>query len=664
MSMCLAKTLASVQRFQSMNDCLNGNVGSEKSLKNKRIEQLLKRGIKNTVSRVSRNLFSRASDAYLGITLIMLVLSSLAFSSLAHSANNFSKAVAVYPLECDETFSCPESLMPRVGFWVEVFSRWDTDTAIFHDKENPQRVYSTLKRNEGCRRSRKGDAVYKERKRLKRSLTSLSETLQKRSSLSNAQKRLYSSFKGASAKEVRAAADRVRCQSGNKDRMREALSQFHIYRPTILDALEAQNLTPELQYLPFVESAFNPEALSHVGAAGLWQIMPSTGRTLGLIVNSRVDERYDPRAATYAAAKYFRNSVDTLSERAFENGHTINARDLNPFVITSYNYGVRGMERAISQVGLDYERLLKEYKSPSFQTAVKNFYASFLAARHVAKNSNQFFGVVAPDNANRLYSYNTFKLNRPTSAKRVGKELGINSAQLKELNPALKKNIWRHKALIPKGYVLKLPYREDGWSAQVEAMRRLPKELEKPGYVWHRVKRGQTACGIAEKYRASCREVKSLNKLNKKALIYIGQRLKVPTKSGGISVASTSSINNSSNAVSPNSSNTSSINTSSGLTSYRIQRGDTSCSIAERSGMRCGEFLAINGLRRDSVIQIGQRVKVSSKNSWHLVERGQTACGIAERYRVRCSLLLDANRLTMRSNIQVGQRLRIPSQRY
>lgn len=653
-------TLASHQRFQSIGDCLNGNVGSEKSLKNKRIEQLLKRGIKNTVSGVSRYPFPRATASYLGITFFMLIFSSLALSSLAHSANNFSKAVAVYPLECDETFSCPESLMPRVGFWVEVFSRWDTNTAIFHDKENPQRVYSTLKRNEGCRRSRKGDAVYKERRRLKRSLTSLSETLQKGGSLSNSQKRLYVSFKGASAKEVRAAADRVRCQSGNKDRMREALSQFHIYRPTILDALEAQNLTPELQYLPFVESAFNPEALSHVGAAGLWQIMPSTGRTLGLTVNSRVDERYDPRAATYAAAKYFRNSVDTLSERAFENGHTINARDLNPFVITSYNYGVRGMERAISQVGLDYERLLKEYKSPSFQTAVKNFYASFLAARHVAKNSDQFFGVVAPDNANRLYSFNTFKLGRPTSAKRVSKELGINTAQLKELNPALKKNIWRHKALIPKGYILKLPYREEGWNAQVEAMKRLPRELEKPGYVWHRVKRGQTACGIAEKYRASCRAVKKLNKLNKKSVIYIGQRLKIPTKSGGISVASTAS---SSSSSSP--SNTpGSKSLSSGLIDYKIKRGDTSCSIAERSGMRCGEFLAINGLRRDSVIQVGQRVKVSSQNSWHVVVRGQTACGIAERYRVQCSLLLDANRLTMRSNIQVGQRLRIPSQRY
>ena len=539
--------------------------------------------------------------------------------------------------------------MLRVGFWVEVFSRWDTDTAIFHDKENPQRVYSTLKRNNGCRRSRKGDVVYKERRKLKRELLSLADTLKKGSALSSKQTNLYAVFDGASDKEVSAAAERVRCQSGNKDRMREALSQFHVYRPAILDALEAQNLTPELQYLPFVESAFNPSALSHVGAAGLWQIMPATGRSLGLTVDHKVDERYDPRSATYAAAKYFRNSVDTLSETAFENGSTVRARDLNPFVITSYNYGVAGMQRAIKQVGLDYERLLKEYKSPSFQTAVKNFYASFLAARHVAKNSNQFFGVVAPDNANQVHSFNTIKLSRATSVKRIIKQLGVNSKQLKKLNPALKKTIWNHKALVPKSYALKLPYRQNGWGSEIIAMDQLAKEVEKAGFIRHKVKRGQTACGIAEKYKASCSAVKKLNNLNRKAVIYVGQRLKIPTSSGGISLASDGAY--------------ASVDSSS-LLNYRVKRGDTACLIAERSGMRCTEFLAINGLTRSSVIKIGQQVKVSSKNNWHVVKTGQTACGIAKSYKMNCSLLLDANRLTLKSKILIGQRLRIPAQRY
>ena len=591
----------------------------------------------------------------------------MSWSQAVDAAPSLPTPVANYPLECDETFSCPESLLPRVGFWVEVFSRWDTNTAIFHDKENPHRVYSTLARTQGCRKSKKGDSVYKERRRLKRNLLALSQKLTSGGELNSAQSILYATFKGAPAKEVRAASERVRCQSGNKDRMREALAQFHVYRPTILDALESQNLTPELQYLPFVESAFNPQALSHVGAAGLWQIMPSTGRTLGLKVDYRVDERYDPRAATYAAAQYFRKSVDTLSEAAFENGDAVQAKDLNPFVITSYNYGVRGMERAIKQVGLDYERLLREYKSPSFQTAVKNFYASFLAARHVAKNSGKFFGVVSPDYTNRLDSFNTLVLSRATSAKRISRELGVGSSDLKVLNPALKRVIWRHKALIPKGYTVKLPYREQGWIAQVEKMKLLAREIEKPGYLWHKVRRGQTACGIAERYGASCNALKKINNLNRRAVIYVGKRIKVPTRTGGISVASSAKVPTGLATEVPSVKATSSSisNVSNpGLQRYRVKRGDTSCSIAKRSAMQCGEFLAINGLRLSSVIKVGQFVNVSSRNSWHLVQKGQTACGIAEDYRVKCTLLLDANRLTQRSNIQIGQRLRIPSQRY
>ena len=569
----------------------------------------------------------------------------LAVSS-AGWARTLQHPVANYTLQCDETFACPASLLPRVSFWIEVFSRWDTNTAIFHDKENPNRVYSTINRSDGCRHSRRGDSVDRERKRLKKALLSTASKISAGKALTSSQHQLESLFIDQPVSEIKKAAGRVRCQSGNQDRMREALMHFQLYRPTILDALESQNLTPELQYLPFVESAFNPEALSHVGAAGLWQIMPETGRKLGLTVNSVVDERYDPKRATYAAALYFRNSVDDLSESAFENGYPVVAKELNPFVITSYNYGVRGMQRAIKQVGLNYERLLREYKSPNFQTAVKNFYASFLAARHVAKNSETFFGVLQPAPADHSYAHNIVDLPRATSAKRISKELQIDTDRLDDLNPALKKIIWRDKALIPKNFKLRLPYRDAGWDQAISDLQKLPAEFEKPGYLWHRVRRGQTACGIAEKYRASCRGLFRLNRLSKRGTIYAGQRLKVPTNNGGIGVAKSTGTGQTSTASTQN---------------YRVQKGDTACRIAHRHKMKCSEFLAINGLNRKSVIRIAQRVIVSAANAWHTVRSGQTPCGIADSYGVSCSALLDANRLRRSSTIYVGQRLRIPA---
>ena len=577
------------------------------------------------------------------ITLTLSIFGLLALQTV--DAKALDKPVAVYPLQCNETFSCPTSLLSRVGFWVEVFSRWDTNTAIFHDKENPQRVFSTISRNEGCRNSRDGDAISKERANLKKLLQSLSTKLATGKSLSSREQELYAAFSNASSSEVSAAADRIRCQSGNKDRMRTALSNFHQYRPAILDALESQNLSLELQYLPFVESAFNPRALSHVGAAGLWQIMPATGRSLGMWVDNVVDERYDPKIASYGAAKYFRNSVDNLSETAFENGYTVTAKDLNPFVITSYNYGVAGMTRAIKQVGLNYERLLTEYQSPNFQTAVKNFYASFLAARYVAKNAEQFFGVVQPNPDGITHSYNTVALTRSTSIKRISSELGIKRDVLEKLNPSLNKVVWNDKALVPKNFKLKLPFQEYGWDGPITKMMALTSEYEVAGFVWHKVRSGDTACGIAGRNGASCSALLKLNGLDKRGTIYVGKSIKVPTNNGGIGVGAANQ--SSTNYV--------------GTQTYRVKSGDTSCSIAQRYTMKCDEFLAINGLSIRSIIRIGQTVKVSSNESWHVVARGQSACGIAASYRVSCSALLSANRLSGKAVIQVGQRLRIPT---
>ena len=244
------------------------------------------------------------------------------------------------------------------------------------------------------------------------------------------------------------------------------------------------------------------------------------------------------------------------------------------------------------------------------------------------------------------FSHSPVTLKRATSIKRLTKTLSLKSDDLRALNPALKNVVWKHKALVPKGYEIRLPYRQEGWSSAMSAVYQLPKEVEKPGFVWHRVKKGESACGIAEKYRASCRALIRLNGLNKRATVYAGRRIKVPSSTGGISVNST--------AVAASSSGGS-------LQNYRVKRGESSCQIANRNGMLCREFLALNGLQRSSVIQVGQTVRVSASSSWHKVTRGQTACGIAEKYRVRCSALLDANKLRRGSKIYVGQRLRIPN---
>ena len=114
-----------------------------------------------------------------GSFITFVLITFLSIPSLIVHSKQVDKPVGYYQLQCDETFSCPESLVPRVAFWVEVFSRWDTSTAIFHDKDNPHRVFSTVHRKQGCRKSRRGDSVYRERKRLEKSFKNIASRLKK-----------------------------------------------------------------------------------------------------------------------------------------------------------------------------------------------------------------------------------------------------------------------------------------------------------------------------------------------------------------------------------------------------------------------------------------------------------------------------------------------------
>ena len=85
------------------------------------------------------------------------------------------------------------------------------------------------------------------------------------------------------------------------------LGASNFYMPIFEEALEAYGLPLELKYLPVIESALNPKATSHVGAAGLWQFMVATGKQYGLEINSLVDERRDPIKSSYAAARFLKD---------------------------------------------------------------------------------------------------------------------------------------------------------------------------------------------------------------------------------------------------------------------------------------------------------------------------------------------------------------------
>lgn len=111
------------------------------------------------------------------------------------------------------------------------------------------------------------------------------------------------------------------------------LGAANFYMPIFEEALDAYDLPLELKYLPIIESALNPTALSRRRASGLWQFILSTGKIYGLENNSLVDERRDPIKASWAAARYLKDLYNIYKDWSL--------------VLAAYNCGPGNVNKAI-----------------------------------------------------------------------------------------------------------------------------------------------------------------------------------------------------------------------------------------------------------------------------------------------------------------------------
>ena len=562
-------------------------------------------------------------------------------------------------LDCSEDFPCPEALHGRVVFWAHVYFKWGKDKAVFHDPDVPERVYSVVDTGRGCSSSVKS-RLNRERKRIKTALYNTAKKLESSAPLSEEEQHLASLFPGKNPNQLRRKSEKIRCQTGIRESFIKGLARFNRYSYMVDSILAQYNLHPDIRYLPFVESTYNPRAYSKAGAAGMWQIMPSTARTLGLQLDATIDERLDPEAATHGAARYLTESRTSLTKLAQKIDPGVQDSEISPFVITSYNYGVNGMRRAIRKVNPDYMEVLEKYRSPSFRTAVKNFYASFLAARHVVKNAEQYFGKeLAPKPVRVL----TLALNNPTSVDRIKQVFGFSEEELRPLNLGLTRFIWNGWRMIPAGYKLKLPHHDDEYVNEIAYFKSLPRENPIPESGTYVVRKGDTACGIARALQINCQDLISANRLGKRALIRIGQKLVIP---GGLFALDQSGSGGVEKTVIQRASSSPDQQT------YRVIRGDTACAIARKYSVSCRELIRFNNLGRKAVIRVGQSLLIPGTGSdrrelarldegnRYLVVKGDSACRIANRFNVDCNELIRLNNLSRKATIFPGQRIRIP----
>lgn len=200
------------------------------------------------------------------------------------------------------------------------------------------------------------------------------------------------------------------------------LGASNFYMPIFEEALEAYNLPLELKYLPVIESALNPKAVSRVGATGLWQFMLPTGKRYGLEVNSLIDERRDPVKASYAAAHYLSDLYKIFDDWSL--------------VIAAYNCGPTNVNKAIHRAkgNADYWNIY-----PYLPKETRGYVPAFIAANYIMNYYCDHN--ICPMVSELPVKTDTIVVSKDIHLEQISKVLNINIEHLRNLNPQYRHDI-------------------------------------------------------------------------------------------------------------------------------------------------------------------------------------------------------------------------------
>jgi len=376
--------------------------------------------------------------------IILLALSASLWESttLANKSSNVSI----------HHFPQPPLIRNQVKFWEAIFEKYSQHQTVIHDSYFPHIIVDIIdykvfqnKINQGRKFSKrqKTNLVSKYIKRYAKAIKRIQSQGRLALKFGSMEKRVFKVYKRdrAAYLALRNGKARLRSQTGLKDEFSRAATRAKSYLPYMERTFRKHGLPKDLTRMVFVESMFNLQALSKVGASGIWQFMPRTGR-LFLRVTRWLDERNSPLKATEAAAKL-------LSANYKELGTW-------PLAITAYNHGVGGMKRATQNLATtDFSKIVAQYKSRTFGFASRNFYAEFLAAKAIFNRKFQHLviGRSTPESLSKI------TLNTRHSIKSLTSKTPLTEAKIREHNPEINHKTlrrYRHNVL-PRNYQLIIP---------------------------------------------------------------------------------------------------------------------------------------------------------------------------------------------------------------
>jgi membrane-bound lytic murein transglycosylase D len=503
------------------------------------------------------------------------------------------------PVADDPQFPHLPVLRPAVEFWTKVFSEYSENQSIVHSIDDVRKIYVVLDFSDQAQVLNamqlsllKGRAEARAKQQiddLLKRVDALKDTPQQ---MDDEERRIYQLYSDSrDPARFRSAIGTYRVQRGLRERTAHALQVAGRYLPQMEQIFASYGLPVKLTRLPLVESSFNLQAYSKVGAAGLWQFMPSSAR-IYMRLDEVADDRRDPWFSTDAAARHLRDDYNALQSW--------------PLAVTAYNHGRGGVARGLAKTGgSSLTDLIQHYDADSFGFASRNFYAEFLAASDVERDWRKHFGDLQRDAPAQFETVETRDYIPYNTLQRLS---GADLTTFRTLNPAYNDEVVDGRLYVPPGHLIRVPagqserfklaYASLGTGERFEHQRQF--------YVLHRLGRGESIARLAHRYGVSQSAIMAANGLRKGARLRAGTTIKIPPHDAPSTVMA------SAEAPEPHVVKAA-VHASAGkshLRTHKVRSGQTLGGIAKRYQISISALRQLNGLGDSDRLRVGSTLKI------------------------------------------------------
>lgn len=341
---------------------------------------------------------------------------------------------------------------PFVRFWFGIYTRYDSNQVVIHDKDNLGIIYGVLDftnlKDGNVNRYAKAAIVQKiineKIQEIKATLSDLSQAKTDSNLSLSLLKTLMDNNMAPPQDPVERnkffeyRVSNIRTQTGQRDSIGAGINRMQPYSLFFKVLFNKFQMPPELTAIPFLESSFNNIAESKVGALGIWQFMPYMGSHFMPKRSESVDYRVNPFIASIGALHLLK-----------ENYKILKSWDL---AVTAYNSGTKHLVKARRDLGINHlEEIFSQYDHPHIGFASKNFYAEFLALVATLAYREQIFPNTKMPNFYDPTRLKVGPLKCKVNLKQLKRTLGDEGwPRFKELNP----HLFKDQSTYPRGTLI------------------------------------------------------------------------------------------------------------------------------------------------------------------------------------------------------------------